>query len=636
MSFSKEKPNSKAIIVAAYGGDILHSEAIKKNAEQAYTALDWQGYDPTESIYYLAPESVDIYNDGQEDRDAGTSLAALQYAINNWAADADDLVVYMIGHGSFDTFKINGDGEILDADTFAGWLNDLQAVIPGRVVVVYDACFSGSFIEPFTVPNNTDFSRVAITSSTANQDSMLHNNGEDSFSYSFWQSYYHGADIFQAYTKGLNMMSTIQQPRLDTNGDGIANGDLDYIHMAGRRLGRGIITDSGASLARIAAIPGTQLLIDDDSSTLWLELESNIQITDVSALIIPPDYTAATSEAAENEIITVPLIFSQTNNRYEAEYTGFTLQGTYTISYQVTGERDGSAIRWQQTARIIRSFTGPDQYEDDDQPSSATPVIINRQLAQHHTIHAPGDSDWGKFFGKIGKSYDIEVTNQGPDMITKIDLYQGDDINTPVASKLAINNMPDPVVMTWDCLLDGVYYIRVSHQDPLVSGPGTIYDLRIVTPSLTDFPPFSPLNGTISSNNIALDNTAILAVGTSNSKVYTTEGISAGDGCFNLDLPAGLYNLTFNKTGYQPTTATNIAIPTDTPLSINLLSEPAIIPGDLNGDKTVDLGDEILILQALIGGALQEPFNLDNDINDNGKADLGEAIFILQKLSETN
>ena len=47
----------------------------------------------------------------------------------------------MGGNGNF---RMSGT-ETLSATELVSWLDQLQAVIPGKVIVVYDACESGSF-----------------------------------------------------------------------------------------------------------------------------------------------------------------------------------------------------------------------------------------------------------------------------------------------------------------------------------------------------------------------------------------------------------------------------------------------------------------------------------------------------------
>ena len=55
------------------------------------------------------------------------------------------------------------------------------------------------------------------------------------------------------------------------------------------------------------------------------------------------------------------------------------------------------------------------------------------------------------------------------------------------------------------------------------------------------------------------------------------------------------------------------------------------IPGDLNGNKVVNLADAILAFQLMSGQTPAATLHNDADVNDDGKIGLQEVIYILQK-----
>lgn len=57
------------------------------------------------------------------------------------------------------------------------------------------------------------------------------------------------------------------------------------------------------------------------------------------------------------------------------------------------------------------------------------------------------------------------------------------------------------------------------------------------------------------------------------------------------------------------------------------------IPGDINGDGSVSLGDAILALRVITGQILSQPVYSSGDVNGDGKIGLTEVVYILRKLA---
>lgn len=79
----------------------------------------------------------------------------------------------------------------------------------------------------------------------------------------------------------------------------------------------------------------------------------------------------------------------------------------------------------------------------------------------------------------------------------------------------------------------------------------------------------------------------------------------------------------------------NTAIVETSHASVWLLATPPPLPGDINGDHTVDLKDAILAMQALTGVVpaeiLPDYAASGVDVNGDNRIGLTEAIYILQK-----
>jgi hypothetical protein len=153
-AFEQNPINYKAIIVAGsgpyFGNNLWDITQTLTNV--AYEELLAQGF-TDDKIYYLTfDEYADADNDGSVDYDGTPDNATLEYAITDWAADADSLVIYMMGHGVPGYYEINGyDTGMLSGQTFGQWLDTAQASIDGPVIVIYEACYAGSFV-PLLVP----------------------------------------------------------------------------------------------------------------------------------------------------------------------------------------------------------------------------------------------------------------------------------------------------------------------------------------------------------------------------------------------------------------------------------------------------------------------------------------------------
>ena len=104
-----------------------------------------QGY-ARENIQFLAPHADwDVDGDGLlNDVDDVCTTATLSSAIIGWASDAGELIVFLVDHGGVGTFYANA-GDIVHASDVDSWLDIAQESIPGKAVLIYDACHSGSF-----------------------------------------------------------------------------------------------------------------------------------------------------------------------------------------------------------------------------------------------------------------------------------------------------------------------------------------------------------------------------------------------------------------------------------------------------------------------------------------------------------
>jgi hypothetical protein len=324
--------NNKAIIVAGggpYPGNNLWP-IIQMSANFAYRALTYQGF-TKESIYYLTSDlDLDLDNNGvPDDVDGDATNGNLQDAITTWASDADSLLVYLVDHGGNGTFRMSGT-ETLSATDLNSWIDQLQQTIPGKAIVIYDACKSGSFLSALIPPAGKE--RIVITSTFSDEEAQFLSQGSISFSNNFWTHIFNGDNIKDAFDKTReDIVYTIphQTPHLDANGNGVGNEPEDYTLTQNVYIGNG--TTISGDRPVIGSVSPDQIINGTSSALLYAEnVTDDVGIARVWAIIRPPDYNQGSSDNPLQGLPSVDLMHVG-GNRYEVTYDGFNIAGTYHI-----------------------------------------------------------------------------------------------------------------------------------------------------------------------------------------------------------------------------------------------------------------------------------------------------------------
>ncbi|RLT32717.1 MAG: hypothetical protein DWI57_18185, partial [Chloroflexi bacterium] len=129
----------------------------------------------------------------------------------------------------------------------------------------------------------------------------------------------------------------------------------------------------------------------------------------------------------------------------------------------------------------------PDAQENDDLCSRAK-TISTGGAARHHTFHYEGDQDWISFTTQANKSYVIEVAGVGALADPVIFLYDNCDA---APGSFESNAFGNSVRLVWNAAKNGAYFIQLRQFDPVISGAGSEYDLKI---TLDETPPSPPTN----------------------------------------------------------------------------------------------------------------------------------------------
>lgn len=366
---------SKAIIIAGggpYPGNALWPATLR-SANYAYRALLFQGY-RRENIQYLNPDlNIDVDGDGAfNDIDGTASAENLEDAILRWtndaAAPAHELLLYIVDHGGDAQFRLN-ETTLLSAQQLDAWLDELQQNLPGKVLVVYDACQSGTFIPKMTPPAGK--SRIVITSA-ADESAYFINQGGLSFSYQFWSSVFSGASLYDSFVFGKRMMLELQTAQVDSNGNGIPNEKADKELAHNLVIGRGFIPASDKPF--ISAVSGPKTIQGTTKATI--SASGIIDATGISrvwGVISHPALISGSKDIPVLEAPEIELTDPDGDNTWVGSYDGFTLNGVYTISvyaqnkngfYSIIDETNPSVTTVQQLTSSIDNDRDNDGVDD--------------------------------------------------------------------------------------------------------------------------------------------------------------------------------------------------------------------------------------------------------------------------------
>ena len=331
----------KAVILAGGGpssGNYINHiwDGTQMLANKAVQALRLQGFAKNEIRYLTAgPTALDLDNNGQFDDLLSASTASLQEAITQWAADAQEVLIYLVDHGGPGRFQITAT-EILTAEQLNAWITQLKTRTPGNLTVIIEACKSGSFIDSLAQSR-----RYVMTSADTEQAAVISNNGLNSFSYYFWAEILSGADLRGAFRNARQAMSSQliagkpQQALLDSDGDRqFTAADLDA--LGNYCLGNCV--RYAANLPTILQLGGNPTLNGQHEATLSLKASSLEPLVSAWALVQRPDDPVLDPEQPINSLDRVVLT-CDTQGQCQGVYKRFDVRGDYAVSFYVQDQK---------------------------------------------------------------------------------------------------------------------------------------------------------------------------------------------------------------------------------------------------------------------------------------------------------
>ena len=347
---------SKAIIIAGgeSSGNTLWDEA-QANANHAFWTLANQGYTKANIQYLNHNTDLDLDGNGEpDDVDGVPSLANIKTALTEWAVQAvegepvEDIVLYMIGHGGDGTFELGG-GEILSASQLNQWLDKLQAIMPGKVTVIYDGCQSGSFQQAL---GDGSSQRTVITSSRADQNAYFQD--AISFSHLFWNQVFAGktlSEAFQTTQTSISLAFPNQTPLMDSDGDGVTNTASDYAAVAQQAIGNGTVYSGTAP--EIGSVSLTPVDAGESTSTIAVSDISDDKGVQSAWGVVTPPYADLTQLGTPVQNLPRFDLLKQDDGSYQGSFDGFEQPGTYQIAIYAQDSEGNTSLPAVETLNVI-------------------------------------------------------------------------------------------------------------------------------------------------------------------------------------------------------------------------------------------------------------------------------------------
>ena len=401
------------IIIGGDKNDHKNINLIKNGCNIVYEILKDRGFDPND-ICYLGP----IEPPTPPNQKYFSILSNIQWAIETWAptrgVDATHgLGIYLLDHGGGDYMCIPGT-DLTDTDLNT-YLDNLEASTGcNRIIVIYDACYSGSFINPLSKDN-----RIIVTST--DNEHGAHTNSVTKgvaywtiFSEKFWSSIIECKTIgecFEDATNHVHCFFNNQFPWIDDNHDEI--GHIADI-MSGLPTGGDgsdalnvwIGTGLNCPETTINFFPNRMYMkLGISIKPIWAVVDTDSLIEKVYATIIPPNWTPSemiSDDEGSNLIEDTGVLLIELHDydgdgnytSYIAEVLGpdfWNTNGDYRVTFHARSQ-DRTVADIQSTCITLN--------DDGKPPTDTTPPIIsilnpvpNASVSEVINITAEGDDD---------------------------------------------------------------------------------------------------------------------------------------------------------------------------------------------------------------------------------------------------
>jgi uncharacterized protein DUF1566/carboxypeptidase family protein/PKD domain-containing protein/thrombospondin type 3 repeat protein len=320
--------------------------------------------DPLDLIKYFNPYSEP--QPGEDDYSEGSLVSywdGLRKAITEWTpakmrVRSGPLYLILVDHGTPDSFYLTGT-QTITPSLLNEWVDSLEAEmtiagIDEEIIIILGTCYSSSFIDELSKTG-----RIIVASSAPDEPSYrgpLDPTGVrdgEFFITSLFNELGRGENLRSSFLNAVERIeihtdsgygnsggpyfdAARQHPYLDDNGDGVGShepapgGDGDIAENI--VLGFDTTTANPVVITEVIAFPDTLVDESGHSALLWAKV-SDLGNTDrVWVEIRDPDTTL--EGGSEQQLVDLHgLSLTLNGDRYEATYTEFWSEGTYTLFF---------------------------------------------------------------------------------------------------------------------------------------------------------------------------------------------------------------------------------------------------------------------------------------------------------------
>lgn len=306
-----------SLIVAGGGTDSTNWNYFINNtspsANDAFSKLAYGRYYTGTRLFYMNPVGwQDLNGDGADDGIIDSDLItplSVKSAILGLIDDPNSAypnVISFSGHGHVGELDVNGNAsDNINSDSLALWLEQANLDNISPLVVVMEACFSGSFVPVLAGEN-----RIIISACRADQ--FADYLAGECFSTNFWEEIWYGNNVWDAFHFAFQRAQIYlngQEPLLEADGNGIPNEATDMAIAKNVYLGGQIM--HGALLPEIKEFPAQVSLV---SGQVAVTVKCNGTMDRVWFRIFPKDY-AGTPAVNQLPVVTM-------NHTGDFYYTG--------------------------------------------------------------------------------------------------------------------------------------------------------------------------------------------------------------------------------------------------------------------------------------------------------------------------
>ncbi|MEO5331963.1 MAG: Ig-like domain-containing protein [Magnetococcus sp. YQC-5] len=652
----ESEQDARAIIVA--GGDLEDDlwPATRGVANFAYTVMTQKGIAKENIRYFSMDVKQDLDNDTVSDVYGLPSSPALENAITNWAAEyvnsKKPLILYMVDHGLEKQFLLtkprHGQADIVTASKLGDWLNTLQTKTGAKVIVIMDACYSGSFMHKLAPPNG--ISRIIITSTDTKELAYFASDGDQSFSSFFWKHILLGKnlrDSFAASVQASRAASRNQQnPIMDADSDGIYHPSKDTALVSTTYLGTPFFT--AAVFPEITdAIPDSYMEEKGSGLTLWVQLQQDSsKISRVWGVVVPPGI----QNDSQDPITNLPILsmkYNTTTKRYEATFdtafSGFKGAGQYVISFYAQANE---GEQWKSLPKTVTIQVGQDEFEPDNISAQAGIIILNDTLPQRHNTHLANDVDWVRFYAVKDVTYAIEAFNLGKNADVILELFEADGV-TPAMKAVNDHAFGGTEKITLVAPKDGIYLLKVSQFGSNIFGADTEYDLKIYRPygpimipfmAILTNPDKTPManaviktNGNESAITDAQGRFTLMTDSNNATVDLTVNGVQSAATGIQVQLSGKTFSITSSTS--STVGATSPVLDVDKSGAVDA-TDGVLLLRKLNGASTIDTG--VVLPTGQTNGSVVNTINAIGtklDVDQSSTVDATDGVLILRKLN---